>query len=103
VQSTPIGITVALAPEAATLVFRQLNRLIDQMVANGQQPVVLTAPQIRLALRKLTAANFPSLYILSYNEIAPEVEVSAVGVVRLDNEDQEIRGPEHAASPAAGA
>ena len=103
VQSTPAGITVALAPEAATLIFRQLNRLIDQMVANGQQPVVLTAPQIRLAFRKLTAANFPSLYVLSYNEIAPEVEVSAVGVVRLDHEDQEIRSSEHAASPAAGA
>ena len=74
--------------------------IIDQMIGNGQQPIVLTAPHVRLALRKLTAANFPSLYVLSYNEIAPEVAVSAVGVVRMDHENKEIRGAEHATSAA---
>ncbi|MFH1570968.1 MAG: flagellar biosynthesis protein FlhA [Gemmatimonadota bacterium] len=103
VQSTPAGITVAVPPDVASRLFRQMSRLVDQMVANGQQPVVLTAPHIRLAFRKLTMANYPSVYILSYNEIAPEVEVSAVGVIRVDHENQEIRGQQHAASPAAGA
>ena len=100
-QSTPAGLTVALAPDIASRLLRQMTELIDQMIANGQQPVVLTAPQVRLALRKLTAANFPTLYVLSYNEIAPEVGVSAVGIVRLENEDQEIYRDEHAAGPAA--
>ena len=100
-QSTPAGLTVALAPDIASRLLREMTELIDQMIANGQQPVVLTAPQVRLALRKLTAANFPTLYVLSYNEIAPEVGVSAVGIVRLENEDQEIYRDEHAAGPAA--
>jgi len=100
-QSTPAGLTVAIAPDVASRLLRQMTELIDQMIANGQQPVVLTAPQVRLALRKLTAANFPTLFVLSYNEIAPEVGVSAVGIVRLDNEDQEIYSDEHAFSPPA--
>ena len=58
-QSTPAGLTVALAPDIASRLLRQMTELIDQMIANGQQPVVLTAPQVRLALRKLTAAEFP--------------------------------------------
>ena len=77
--------------------------LVDQMVANGQLPIVLTAPSIRLAFRKLTAANFPSLHVLSYNEIVPEVEVSSVGNLGLNYEDQEIRSEEYAGGPATGA
>ena len=102
-QSTPAGLAVALAPDLAARLFQQMTSLIDQMIANGQQPVVLTAPHIRLALRKLTEANFPSLCLLSYNEIIPELEVSAVGVIRMEDEDQEIYREEHAAGPAAGA
>ena len=100
VQSTPAGINVALAPDAAGLLFHEMTEMIDQMIANGQQPVVLAAPHIRLAFRKLTAANFPNLFVLSYNEIAPDVEVASVGNIALSYEDSEIRSPEHAGSPA---
>ena len=104
VQSTPAGLAVAMPPEVATRIFRNLSSLIDQMIANGQQPVVLAAPHIRLAFRKLTASSFPTLYVVSYNEIAPEVEVSAVGVIRLENdEDQEIHSAERAVGAPASA
>ena len=104
VQATPAGLAVAIAPEVASRVFRNMTSLIDRMITHGQQPVVLTAPHIRLAFRKLTAASFPTLYVVSYNEIAPEVEVSAVGVIRLvDDEDPEIRSAQRAAGAAASA
>ena len=101
VQATPAGINVALAPDAAGLLFNEMTDMIDQMIANGQQPVVLAAPHIRLAFRKLTAANFPNLFVLSYNEIAPDVAVASVGNIALSYEDSEIRSPEHAGSSAA--
>jgi flagellar biosynthesis protein FlhA len=104
VQSTPAGLAVAMPPELATRIFRNLSSLIDLMIANGQQPVVLSAPHIRLAFRKLTASSFPTLYVVSYNEIAPEVEVSAVGVIRLENdEDPEIYRAERADGATASA
>ena len=102
VQSTPTGLNVAIAPDVASQLFQNLSGLIDQMIANGQLPIVLTAPSIRLAFRKLTAANFPNLYVISYNEIVPEVEVSSVGNLSLDYENQEIRSEEYAGSPALG-
>ena len=95
VQETPAGLNVALAPDVASAIFQNLTWLVDQMIANGQQPVVLTAPQIRLAVRKLTAASFPTLYVLSYNEIAPDVEVSSVGNLTLSDEDQKVRSEEY--------
>lgn len=101
IQMTVAGINVALPPDLASRLFHSMTSLIDQMITNGQQPVVLTAPHVRLALRKLTAANFPTLYVLSYNEIAPEVEVVAVGSINLSDEDPQIRGQKHAGSLAA--
>ena len=101
VQSTPAGINVALAPDVAAELFHNMTEMIDQMITNGQQPVVLAAPHIRLAFRKLTAANFPNLFVLSYNEIAPDVEVASVGNIALNYEDSEIHSPEYAGSPAA--
>ena len=107
VQSTTVGINVALPPDLAALLFQRLSQLTDQMLVNGQHQAVLTAPHVRLAFRKLTAANFPNLYVLSYNEISPEVDVSAVGMLTLsDNavsdDNTEVRGAEHAGSPATG-
>ena len=103
IQMTVAGINVALPPDLASRLFLSMTSLIDQMIANGQQPVVLTAPHIRLAFRKLTAANFPTLFVLSYNEIAPEVEVVAVGSINLNDEDPQVRGQKYAGSLAAGA
>tara|TARA_Y100001933_G_scaffold91662_1_gene92602 strand:+ start:3408 stop:5504 length:2097 start_codon:yes stop_codon:yes gene_type:complete len=102
VQSSPAGIVVAVAPDVANEIFVGLTELVDQMVANGQQPVVLAAPQTRLAFRKLTAANFPMLHVLSYNEIAPDVEVTSVGIITLNAyEDPQIHSPEYAGGSAA--
>ena len=39
---------------------------------------------MRLGLRRLTETTFPSLAVLSYNEVVPGVEVFSVGTISLD-------------------
>jgi flagellar biosynthesis protein FlhA len=85
IHSTAAGIKVILPPETTNQLFEQLTEGIDTMVSNSQQPVVLAAPTIRLGFRRLTEATFPSLTVLSYNEIVPGVEVFSVGMVSLND------------------
>jgi flagellar biosynthesis protein FlhA len=85
IQNTVAGIKVALAPDLARRLFERMAGLIDGMVSNGQQPLVLVAPTIRLAFRRLTETTFPSLTVLSYNEIVPGIEVFSVGMIDLEN------------------
>ena len=85
IQSTAAGIKVILPPETTTQLFEQLSEGIDTMVSNSQQPVILAAPTIRLGFRRLTEATFPSLTVLSYNEIVPGVEVFSVGMISLSD------------------
>ena len=85
IQRTAAGIKVILPPETTTQLFEQLSEGIDTMVSNSQQPVILAAPTIRLGFRRLSEATFPSLTVLSYNEIVPGVEVFSVGMISLSD------------------
>ena len=87
IQSTPTGITVAFPPDRTGRLFEKTTELIDTMISNAQQPIVLTSPNVRLAFRRLTESTFPSLIVLSYNEIVPGVEVFSVGLIVLEDEN----------------
>jgi len=54
---------------------------VEKVVSLGEQPIILCSPQVRSHLKKFTERQIPNLVILSYNEISPEIELEAQGVV----------------------
>ena len=65
-------------------VLSSVGKEVAKLQEKGLQPIVLCAPQIRPALKKLTDRSFPTLVVLSWNEIAPKVNVNSVGQVSLN-------------------
>jgi flagellar biosynthesis protein FlhA len=51
------------------------------MIVAGQQPVVLCAPQLRLAFRRFFEHTFSDLAVLSYSEIPARVQVQNAAVI----------------------
>ncbi len=51
------------------------------MLAAGQQPVVLCAPQFRLAFRRFFETTFADLTVLSYAEVPSRVEIQNAGII----------------------
>ena len=88
IQKTSLGTSVALPPEIAMKLLEEVGAFVQTTAEEGGPVVILTVPQIRLGLRRLLELNFPDVTVLSYNEIAPDVEVHSVGVLTLtmDNE-----------------
>ena len=82
-QSTMQGVVVNLAPDIIERILRETGRLVDQMIENGQQPIALTSTSIRLAYRTLIDVNYPRLAVISYNEIAPQVDIFSVGLLSI--------------------
>ncbi len=74
-RQTPTEITLALDPRLARHIVERLSRSIQQMLASGQQPVVLCAPQIRLAFRRFFESSFADLAVLAYTEIPARVQI----------------------------
>lgn len=85
IEQTERGNVVSIDPRLLQLLFAALKQSLDSTAL--AQPVILVSPRVRLALKRLTERNFPSLVVMSYNEIAPEIQVQTVGMVKWPHED----------------
>jgi flagellar biosynthesis protein FlhA len=80
-RQTQTEIALALEPKLARHLAESLSKFIQQMINGGLPPVVICSPQIRLAFRRFFATAFSDLFVLSYNEIPPRVDVQSAGVI----------------------
>jgi flagellar biosynthesis protein FlhA len=81
VRQSPTEISLVLDPKITRHVMEWLSKLVQQMIAAGQQPVLLCAPQIRLGIRRFFESTFADLAVLSYAELPPRVEVQNAAMI----------------------
>jgi flagellar biosynthesis protein FlhA len=60
-----------------------LQRLVNAFTTSGLQPIILCAPNTRIHFRKILEKFYPSMVILSHNEITREVNIKSLGMVEL--------------------
>jgi flagellar biosynthesis protein FlhA len=83
--------TVAqLEPRIAQQMLESTAQVMEEMATKGFTPLVLSSASIRLAFKRLTERALPSLAVLSYNEIASGVNVTAEGMVDLQSNQAEV-------------
>ena len=82
VKQTEHGSYLTIPPDKTQRMYRNLNKEIEKVLSLGIQPIILTAPVVRIYFKKLTEQMIPDLVVLSYNELDSMVEVQSVGVVR---------------------
>ncbi|MFH1688300.1 MAG: flagellar biosynthesis protein FlhA [bacterium] len=87
VQSTKQGLMLVLDPALADVLLTGLGQEVDKMHQAGFQAICICSPNIRLALRRLAETKYPTLAVISYNEIAPEAEIMSMGMVRLQDDN----------------
>ncbi|MEX2120087.1 MAG: flagellar biosynthesis protein FlhA [Pirellulales bacterium] len=75
------GLFIRMSPQAVEATSRALTQEIEKLAAAGRPPVVLVSPQIRAALKQMTAPHLPQLAVLSYNEISRDTQIESVGLV----------------------
>ncbi len=68
-------------PGLAERMQRSLSEAVQRQEAEGQPAVLLTSPQLRVWLRRLTRSSAPGLYVLSYNEVPDDRQVRIVATV----------------------
>jgi flagellar biosynthesis protein FlhA len=102
VQMTRNGITAVMEPGVAQRVIRAVERITKLMLANSHRPIIICSPNIRLALKRLIESSLPRVMVISFGEISTDCEVHSVGMVSLNDEDQEVLSTEHSGSPESG-
>ncbi|WP_376770089.1 flagellar biosynthesis protein FlhA [Clostridium bowmanii] len=83
IQKSIQGSFPAVDPETTGKILNSIKENINTIYFHNNQPVILVSPKIRPAFRRLIEMVFPSISVLSLNEIPNEVEIKTEGVVTL--------------------
>ncbi|HXS68973.1 MAG TPA: FHIPEP family type III secretion protein, partial [Candidatus Polarisedimenticolia bacterium] len=81
VRQSPSEIALIIEPKIARHVMDTLSKMIQQMLSAGHPPVLLCAPQLRLAFRRFFENTFSDLAVLSYSEVPARVQVQNAAVI----------------------
>jgi flagellar biosynthesis protein FlhA len=81
VRQTATDISLMLDPKVARHVVETLSQKIQQLLSAGQPPVIMCAPQIRLAFRRFFETTFSDLTVLSYAEVPSRVQIQNAGII----------------------
>jgi flagellar biosynthesis protein FlhA len=65
----------------ADALVRQVGQLVTQAEQRGESPVLICAQPLRTAVRRLVQHSMPGLPVLSYGELAGQLNVVPMGVV----------------------
>jgi flagellar biosynthesis protein FlhA len=99
IQMTKSGVTAVVEPGAARRLVRAVEEVTRTMLANNHRPILITSPNVRLALKRLIESSLPRVIVISFSEITTDCEVHSVGMVKLHDEDQEVHSSQHSGSP----
>jgi len=83
IQKSLQGSFPAVDPDTTGKILNSIKSNINTIYFHNNQPVILVSPKIRPAFRRLIEMVFPTVSVLSLNEIPNEVEIKTEGVVTL--------------------
>ncbi|MDC0036672.1 flagellar biosynthesis protein FlhA [bacterium] len=81
VHQSEYGAFLALDPQVGENVLNQVNEFMGSFSRMEKSPVSLCSPRLRAHFKKFTERNYPSLAVLSYNEVISQVKVNSMGVI----------------------
>ncbi len=84
VKQTEQGSYLTLDPDYTQRLMVSLKEEMEKLEELGRTPIILTSPVVRMYFKKLTAEQFRTLHVLSYNEIDSDVELQSVGMVTVE-------------------
>ena len=77
------GVYLALSPDLLQKMIAQLSDCVKKFNEISQPPIILTSHIIRVYLARLIEQFFPSMYVLSFNEIVNTVQIQAIGNITM--------------------
>ncbi len=90
------GIYLAMGPDLMQSIVNQLADYLKKFSDLSQTPIVLTSQVIRIYLSRMLSQFYPSVYVLSFNEITSDVQIQSLGNITMNPASSR---PERRAAP----
>lgn len=84
IQQTEAGVHyLSMDPQMSRKITDVIQEQIERVVKAGGQPIFLTSPNIRMYLKQFVDKVMPTVPVLAYTELEPEIEIQSIGVVNI--------------------
>ncbi|MDX8046954.1 flagellar biosynthesis protein FlhA [Gracilibacillus sp. S3-1-1] len=83
VQQTEHGSYLAMDPDTQQRVIQSVGENVENMSLREETPIILCSPTIRMYFKQLLDRFYPTVVVLSYNELEPTAEIQSIGVVNV--------------------
>ncbi|MFA5527336.1 MAG: FHIPEP family type III secretion protein, partial [Peptostreptococcales bacterium] len=83
IQKTIQGSFPAIDPKITTNILESIDNILSS--SQSIRPIIITAPRIRAAFKKLIEMTFPQLGVLSLNEIPNSIDLEGIGMVSVND------------------
>jgi flagellar biosynthesis protein FlhA len=77
----PAGTALTMPARVAARISEAIVRQLAQVTAAGHQPLIIASPAVRAIVRQILEPSVPTVAVLGYNEIVPNIEVESLGLV----------------------
>ena len=88
-QKGESGYYLALSPDILQSLVKQVADTVKKFKALQQTPVILTSEVMRAHFYHLIEQFYPTVRVLSFNEIASNVQIQAIGSLRLETPERQ--------------
>jgi len=78
---------VVAEPNLIHRVVGSLKKFVEIFTDKGLPPIILCSPNVRMYVRNILEKFFPTIVVLSHNEITREVNIKSLGMLVLDDAD----------------
>ncbi|WP_461205801.1 flagellar biosynthesis protein FlhA [Clostridium sp. DL1XJH146] len=85
IQKSIQGSFPAIDPNTNTKILQKIHSNIEVLAMQGKEAVILASPKVRPAFKKMIEMAFPKVPVISLNEIPNNIDIEAVGMVKLDD------------------
>lgn len=82
------GFYLAIGPDILQSMIGQMTSLLKKFDSFGQAPVILTSQVMRIHFYHLIEQFYPNVRVLSFNEIAGNIQIQSIGNLSLGAEEK---------------
>lgn len=82
IEHSDAGSFLTLRPDAQKKIVDGIAEQVQIQLQGGHSALLITSPQIRLQVKRMTENALATLAVISYNEVLPEFKVESVGMVK---------------------
>src|SRR3989339_66009 len=84
IHQSEYGSFLAVDPTVGEKILLQISGHAQNFKRMKLKPVILCSPRLRPHFKKFIERSFPSIAVLSYNEIVPQVKVQSIGMISVE-------------------